>query len=90
MLSSFLYFAFNNLYTFAPEKDNGEKIVIEKPCGLDRIDENGKGTEIGMFEFYNVFDKDLLSKGRTYSLTIEAIDAKGKVRAQADTVISCK
>lgn len=77
-------------YTFAQEKDNGEKIVIEKPCGLDRIDENGKGTEVGMFEFYNVFDKDLLSKGKTYSLTIEAIDAKGKVRAQADTVISCK
>lgn len=77
-------------YTFVLNEDDSKEIVIEKPCGLNRFDENGKGTDVGMFEFYNVFDKDLLSKGETYSLTIEGIDAKGKVRAQAITVISCK
>ena len=61
-------------YTFT----SGDLLICKtKPAGLARSDK-GDFSNISVMEFYNVFDADLLEKGKRYEVEIQAIDRKGK------------
>ena len=60
-------------YTFTTENT---LLRRTKPAGLARS-EKGDFSNISVMEFYNVFDANLLEKGKSYEVDIRAIDKKG-------------
>ena len=60
-------------YTFTTENT---LLRRTKPAGLARS-EKDDFSNISVMEFYNVFDANLLEKGKSYEVDIQAIDKKG-------------